>query len=246
MRFLKIFLISIPLFIVLSIIFTFVLKKIPVQRSPLMYIRCAQQRAEGKPMVLKHTWVKFEDISQNLVLAVMLAEDPKFPKHGGFDFEAIEKAMEHNKKSAKKIGASTISQQTAKNVYTWPGRDWIRKGFEAYFTVMIEFTWSKKRIIEVYLNTIEMGDGIYGAEAAAQHYFNKPAKELTIDEAARIATVLPNPRLYQVKNLGEKNKKKNKIVKWMRMFKSKLKELNETETSTPEDEATTKENTKQK
>ena len=128
--------------------------------------------------------------------AVIKAEDYKFYQHNGFDFEAIQKAIEYNKTHKRKIGASTISQQTAKNVFLWPSRSWIRKGLEVYFTVLIEFFWSKERIMEVYLNSIEMGEGIYGVEAVAQEHFNKPAYKLTKRQAALIAATLPNPRKF--------------------------------------------------
>ncbi len=124
---------------------------------------------------------------------MILSEDQNFIKHDGFDFEAIDKALEYNETHKKKRGASTISQQTAKNVFLWPGRSWIRKGFEVYFTFLIELFWSKERIMEVYLNVIEMGDGVYGAQAAAKQFFKKDAKNLSKSESATIAAVLPNP-----------------------------------------------------
>ncbi|MBI2269886.1 MAG: monofunctional biosynthetic peptidoglycan transglycosylase, partial [Bacteroidetes bacterium] len=129
---------------------------------------------------------------------VICSEDQNFLDHHGFDMDAIEKAVKHNKKHKRKRGASTISQQTAKNVFLWPGRSWIRKGFEVYFTFLIELCWSKERIMEVYLNVIEMGNGIYGAEAAAKTFFHKPAKSLTSSQSALIAAVLPNPRKFSV------------------------------------------------
>ncbi len=161
-----------------------------------MVIRCVEQKMDGKDMKLKKDWVSFENISPNLQLAVVCSEDQNFLKHNGFDFEAIDKAMEHNEKSKRKRGASTISQQTAKNLFLWPGRSWIRKGFEVYFTALIELVWSKERIMEVYLNIIEMGDGIYGAEAASEKYFKKSALSLSKQDAALIAAVLPNPRKW--------------------------------------------------
>jgi monofunctional biosynthetic peptidoglycan transglycosylase len=133
-------------------------------------------------------------------LAVVSSEDQIFPDHGGFDWKSIEKAMKYNEKKPNRIrGASTISQQVAKNVFLWQGRDWIRKGLELYFTKMIEWIWGKKRILEVYLNVIEMGKGIFGAEAAAQKYFKKPASKLTRREAAMIAACLPNPKRFTVR-----------------------------------------------
>ena len=151
---------------------------------------------------LKRSYVSMKDISPYAKLAVISSEDQLFPDHDGFDVKNIEKAMEHNEKSRKIRGASTISQQVAKNVFLWQGRDWIRKGLEAYFTVMIELIWGKRRILEVYLNVSEMGKGIYGIEAASRKYFNKPAKSLSRLEAAKIAACLPNPKEYTVKPLS--------------------------------------------
>lgn len=151
---------------------------------------------------LKRSYVSMKNISPYAKLAVICSEDQLFPEHDGFDVKNIEKAIEHNEKSKKIRGASTISQQVAKNVFLWQGRDWIRKGLEVYFTVMIELIWGKKRILEVYLNVSEMGKGIYGVEAASRAYFNKPAKSLSRLEAARIAACLPNPKEYTVKPLS--------------------------------------------
>jgi monofunctional biosynthetic peptidoglycan transglycosylase len=149
---------------------------------------------------LKRDYVSEEDISYHLKLAVIASEDQIFPDHSGFDWKSIEKAMKYNKRKPNRVrGASTISQQVAKNVFLWQGRDYVRKGLEVYFTKMIEWIWGKERILEVYLNVIEMGAGIYGAESAAQAYFNKPAKSLTRREAAMIAACLPNPKKYTVK-----------------------------------------------
>ncbi len=161
-----------------------------------MLIRCVEQKADGKEMTLKHDWVSLEDISPKLQLAVVCSEDQNYLKHYGFDFTAIEKAMKANEAGKKLRGASTISQQTAKNVFLWPGRSYIRKAFEVYFTLLIELCWSKERIMEVYLNSIEMGNGVYGAEAASLYWFKKPAKKLNKDESAAIASILPNPRKY--------------------------------------------------
>ena len=151
---------------------------------------------------LKRDYVDGDEISTNLKLAVIASEDQIYPDHSGFDWKNIKKAMEYNEKKPGRVrGASTISQQVAKNVFLWQGRDWIRKGLELYFTKMIEWIWGKERILEVYLNVIEMGKGIYGAEAAAQAYFKKPAKNLTRREAAMIAASLPNPKVFTVKPL---------------------------------------------
>jgi monofunctional biosynthetic peptidoglycan transglycosylase len=153
---------------------------------------------------MNRDYVDGDNVSYNIKLAVIASEDQIFPDHGGFDWKSIKKAMEYNKRKPNRIrGASTISQQVAKNVFLWQGRDWIRKGLEVYFTKMIEWVWGKKRILEVYLNVIEMGPGIFGAEAASQKYFGKPAKKLTRIEAAMIAAVLPNPKKYSVKPLSK-------------------------------------------
>lgn len=152
---------------------------------------------------LKRDYINRGKISENAKLAVIAAEDQLFPDHSGFDWKNIKKAMAYNKKKPNRTrGASTISQQVAKNVFLWQGRSWIRKGLEAYFTFMIELIWGKKRILEVYLNVIEMGKGIYGIEAASQSYFYKPASSLTRAEAATIASCLRNPKIYTVKPLS--------------------------------------------
>jgi len=148
---------------------------------------------------LKRDYVDFYEMSPSIRLAVMASEDQLFPDHNGFDIKSIKKAMSNNQKKNKRIrGASTISQQVAKNVFLWQGRSWFRKGLEVYFTFMIELFWSKQRILEMYLNVAEMGKGIYGVEAAARNYFKKPASKLTRTEAARIAACLPNPKKYKV------------------------------------------------
>jgi len=149
---------------------------------------------------LKRDYVRYDQMSPNIKLAVISSEDQVFPDHNGFDFKSIKKAMAYNEKKPGRIkGASTISQQVAKNVFLWQGRSWIRKGFEVYFTFMIELLWSKQRILEMYLNVAEMGKGIYGVEAASRNYFKKAAKNLTRYEAALIAAALPNPVKYTVK-----------------------------------------------
>jgi monofunctional biosynthetic peptidoglycan transglycosylase len=162
-----------------------------------MVIRSVEQLSAGKKLQLKHNWVSIDEISKNLSLAVVCSEDQNFPNHFGIDFKAIKRPLEASKNGTKRLrGASTISQQTAKNVFLWPGRSWVRKGFEVYFTFLIEIVWGKERILEVYLNSIEMGTGIYGAEAASRFYFKKNAKNVSRTQAAAIAAVLPNPREY--------------------------------------------------
>jgi monofunctional biosynthetic peptidoglycan transglycosylase len=167
---------------------------------PLTYLM-VQRVFEGRGFERK--WVPLEDISPRLVRAVIAAEDARFCEHRGFEFEAMKKAMENNKRRPNRIrGGSTISQQTAKNVFLWPQRSYVRKGLEAYFTVLIEAIWGKPRIMEVYLNSIEMGPGIYGAEAAARHYFGVGADQLSATQAARMAAILPNPLKWRAAKPG--------------------------------------------
>ena len=184
-------------FFAISIGLVILYKWLPVPLTPLMVIRTVQQTVNGDEIVWKHDWEPIDNISKNLQLAVICSEDQNFLNHSGFDMKAIEKAIEYNKKGKRTRGASTISQQTAKNVFLWPHRSWVRKGLEVYFTFLIELIWSKERIMEVYLNSVEMGKGVYGAEAAAQHWFKKPASNLRKQEAAAIAAVLPNPLRYR-------------------------------------------------
>lgn len=184
------------LFLVASIGLVLLYRFVPVPVTILQLTRCVQQFENEEPIRLKKQWVPLQAISNNLQLAVVCAEDQKFLNHRGFDVKAIEKAIEHNRQQKRKRGASTISQQTAKNVFLWPSRTWVRKGLEVYFTVLIELFWSKQRILEVYLNVIEMGNGIYGAQAASESYFATSAKDLSPAQAALLASVLPNPREY--------------------------------------------------
>lgn len=186
-------------FIGLSVFFVLLFKFVPIFYTPLMAIRSFEG---DKDYNTKHTWKSIDQISPSLQLAVICAEDQLFLEHSGFDRKAIEKAFENNEKGKKIRGGSTISQQTAKNVFLWPGRTWVRKGFEAYFTFLIETLWSKERIMEVYLNSIEMGEGVFGAEAASQHWFKKSAKNLSVKNAAAIAAILPSPQKYRANPPG--------------------------------------------
>ena len=198
-RFIKKTLIGIvAAFFASTILSVLILRWMPVWFTPLMFIRCAQQVSAGEEMKLRHRWVSLDEISPSLPTAVMASEDAHFLEHNGFDYKAIEHAAMRNMKHPEKrrLGASTISQQTAKNVFLWPGRSWIRKGFEVYFTVLIELMWSKERIMEVYLNSIEMSDGIYGASAVAEWHFNTQASQLSKAQCALIAATLPNPRRF--------------------------------------------------
>ena len=196
------------------------LRWLPVYATPLMFIRWAQQIKAGEETKWYHHWVPLEEISPSLSLAVMASEDAHFLDHHGFDFKAIEHAAMRNMKhpEKRKMGASTISQQTAKNVFLWPGRSWTRKGLEVYFTTLIEVMWTKERIMEVYLNSIEMGDGIYGADAVTT------AKELTKAQCALIAATLPNPRKYNSANPSKYMKKRQKRILHEMKFVKPLKE----------------------
>ncbi|WP_333808981.1 monofunctional biosynthetic peptidoglycan transglycosylase [Flavobacterium sp.] len=187
-------------FNIISFSVVLLFKFVPVPFTPLMGIRALEHNAAGKDMVCSHEWVPLEEISLNLQKAVIASEDGRFLEHWGFDFKAMQKAYENNEKGKRLKGGSTISQQTAKNVFLWQGRSYVRKGLEAYYTVLIELIWGKKRIMEVYLNSIEMGDGVYGAEAAAKYWYRKDAANLTRYEAAGIAAILPNPRKYKAAN----------------------------------------------
>lgn len=182
------------LLIGISFIWVLVYRFVPVSYTPLMAIRSFENPENYK---ITQQWIPLNQISPDLQLAVIAAEDQRFFKHKGFDKEAIRKVREYNKSGKGIRGASTISQQTAKNVFLWPKRSWFRKGMEAYLTVLIEIMWPKERILEVYLNSIEMGNGIFGAEAASQYWFNKSASSLTRENAAAIAAILPNPREYR-------------------------------------------------
>ena len=176
-----------------TILSVVILKYVPVYVTPLMLIRACQQMADGQSPTINHEWVPLEQISHNLPQAVMASEDNLFLKHSGFDLEQIQKAQIEAKEGKRQRGASTISQQTARNVFLWPQRSWLRKGLEAYFTFLIEAIWGKERIMEVYLNSIEMGKGIYGAKAVAQCNFGTTPDKLTKDQCAFIAVSLPNP-----------------------------------------------------
>ena len=161
---------------------------------------------------LKRDYVSYVEMGSNVKKAVIAAEDQSFFDHNGFDYKAIEKAMAYNQKGKKIRGGSTISQQTAKNVFLWQGRSWIRKGFEAVYTFIIELVWGKDVILERYLNSIEMGRGVFGVEAASKYYFNKSSQDLTKSEAAWIATILPNPQKYDPKNPSAYLNKKHKWI----------------------------------
>ena len=194
-------------------------KYVPVPFTPLMVIRFFENMADGKENHFSHNWEPIEKISMNLQKAVIASEDGTFLTHNGFDFIAMQKAYKSNERGRKIKGGSTISQQTAKNVFLWQGRSYLRKGLEAYFTVLIEIIWGKERIMEVYLNSIEMGDGVYGAYAATEYWYRRDASSLTMQQAAGIAAILPNPRKFKATGSSSYiNNRKTKIVRVMRQI----------------------------
>jgi monofunctional biosynthetic peptidoglycan transglycosylase len=201
----------------ISIFLVILFKWVPIPFTPLMATRLIENKLDGVDVIFSHDWQPIENISPNLQKAVIASEDGNFLTHNGFDFAAMQKAFENNNKGKKLKGGSTISQQTAKNVFLWQGRSYIRKGLEAYFTVLIELIWGKERIMEVYLNSIEMGKGVYGAQAATQHWYQKDATSLTPREAAGIAAILPNPRKFKASNSSSYiSRRKEKIMRVMR------------------------------
>lgn len=184
----RLLLLAVGIFLIGSVFLVVVYRELPPPATPLMLIRLVEGHGISK------SWRPLSEISPHLAHAAMAGEDAKFCEHHGFDWDAIHAAWHRYEQGTRRLrGASTISMQTAKNVFLWPGRDWIRKGLEAYFTVLIELAWGKPRIMEVYLNVAEWAPGIYGAEAASEHYFHKPARALTVAEAARLAAILPDP-----------------------------------------------------
>lgn len=222
-RIIKILLRIVISFAALSVGLALLYRFVAVPFTPLMVIRCAEQWSAGDKLTMKHDWVSLEEISPHLQLAAVCSEDQNFLTHGGFDWNAIEKAIEYNESGRRIRGGSTITQQTVKNVFLWPGRSYLRKGLEAWFTVLAELLWSKERILTIYLNSIEMGPGIYGAEAAAQHWFRKPAKKLTADEAVAITAILPNPRKYSANPPGPYiARRKQWVKKQMRLWGGRL------------------------
>lgn len=195
----KIMLWSVVGFFVSTFLTVAMFRWMPVYITPLVVIRQIEAALDGKWLPLNKDWVSIDEISPHLQRAVIASEDPKFLSHNGFDFEAIAKAIDANKRRKVKMGASTISQQTAKNVFLYPSRTYLRKGLEVYFTVLMEMLWDKKRILEVYLNVIELGPGVYGAEAASQYYWKRPATKISVGEAQLFAAILPNPRRWNPK-----------------------------------------------
>jgi len=199
----------------LSILWVIILKWVPVWYTPLMFRRMGEAAIEGREIKLERTWVPLESVSSKYIAACLAAEDNLFATHHGFSERAIRAAWEHNKKGGKLRGGSTISQQTAKNVFTFGTRTWVRKGIETYYTVLIELIWGKERIMEVYCNIAELGDGIYGVEAASQIYFHRPAKRLTSAQAALMVAALPSPRRYSITNPGPYMRKRQGKIQWL-------------------------------
>lgn len=189
-------------FVIITVSWVVIYRFVPPPVTFLMTKRLYQQLSDNRPLKLEKEWKPLGKMSPHLPSAAIASEDQRFMSHNGFDWQAIRKAYRENKNGNRKRGGSTISQQVAKNVFLWPGRSYLRKGFEAYFTILIELIWSKKRIMEVYLNVAEMGIGVFGAEAAAWYYFDKPASDLSRYQAALIAAILPNPTEYPVRNPG--------------------------------------------
>lgn len=208
-------------FNIISLFFVVLYKFVPVPYTPLMVIRYFENKSAGKDIETKHHWVPLENISKNLQKAVIASEDGRFFEHYGLDFSAMQKAAVGNFKGKKLKGGSTITQQTSKNVFLWQGRSYFRKALEAYYSVLIELIWGKERILEVYLNSIEMGDGIYGAEAATQHWYKKDCKSLTRMQAAGIAAILPNPRRFSPNGSAYISRKQSRIARYILMTKLK-------------------------
>ena len=220
MKILPLILRGVLLFFVLSILWVIALRFTNPPITYLMLQRGIERKMDGKDWKLERQWLDYEDISSNLKRAALAAEDANFMTHSGFDRLAIKQAFERNKAGKSLRGGSTISQQTAKNVFLWPGRSWFRKGLETYFTVLIELFWSKKRILEVYLNVIETGQGVYGAEAGAQYYFKKSARNLTRKEAALMIVILPSPQKWDARNPSNYvNRRANQIVRQLNYYK---------------------------
>lgn len=208
-------------FVIGSVVLVALYKFIDPPITPLMLLRVGEGLFSGSPIGIKKDWVPYEEISPHVFRALMSGEDAKFLRHDGFDWKAIERAKKLNArlKGKKTFGASTISMQTSKNVFLWHGRNYLRKGLEAYFTVLIEAVWGKRRILEVYANVIEWGDGVYGIEAAGQFYFKKRAGELSVDEAALLAAIVPNPRKWSA------SKPTKYILKRKAFIKARMKSL---------------------
>ncbi|WP_111414737.1 monofunctional biosynthetic peptidoglycan transglycosylase [Billgrantia lactosivorans] len=189
-------------FVILSILLVILLRYVPVYGSMVMLERKVEAWTAGESLPIQHRWRPWEELSDHAKLAVIAAEDQRFAVHRGFDVDEMRRAWEASRNGARLRGASTISQQTAKNLFLWTGRNWVRKGVEAWFTVLIEALWPKQRILEVYLNIVEWDHGVFGLEAAGQHYFGVSAESLSEVHASRLAAILPNPRGWDATRPG--------------------------------------------
>ena len=219
MRLFRIILRLVLALLLLSVGSVAIYRFVPVPVTPLMVRNAVGAALKGEPTTFHHDWVPMDEISVHLANAVVASEDQRFYQHKGFDWKEINNAIEERKAGKRKRGGSTISQQTAKNVFTFCTSTWARKAIEAYYTVLIEWMWPKERILEVYLNSIEMGPSIYGAEAVANHHFGKSAEELTRSECALIAATLPNPKRYSSKNPSQyMRRRQNDILGQMRLM----------------------------
>jgi len=186
--------------LVITVVPVLVLRWVPPPASAVMVEAAVENLARGRPVAIRYRWADWNTIAPSMRLAVVAAEDQRFPSHWGFDFRSIAGAVERNETRRRPRGASTITQQVAKNMFLWRGQSYVRKGLEAYFAVLLELCWPKRRILEVYLNVAEFGDGIYGVGAASEAFFKKPPSSLTRSEAALLAAVLPNPRRFRAGN----------------------------------------------
>ncbi len=205
---------------ILSIGIVVLYRYVPVPFTPLMIRNALSGAVKGESITFYHEWVPLSEISPHLPSAVIASEDQRFYNHDGFDWKEINNAIEEHKAGKRRRGGSTISQQTAKNVFTFCSSTWLRKAIEAYYTILIEWIWPKERILEIYLNSIEMGPRIYGAEAVAQHHFNKPASGLTRADCALIAATLPNPKRYSSKTPSSyMRRRQNDILKQMKLMR---------------------------
>lgn len=211
-RIIRFFFRLIIILLLLSVGSVVLYRYVPVPITPLMVRNAIGDAIEGKPIRIRHDWVPLTEMSPHLKSAVIASEDQRFYSHDGFDWKEISNAIEERRAGKRKRGGSTISQQTAKNVYTFCTSTWARKGIETYYTLLIEWIWPKERILEVYLNSIEMGPGIYGAEAVAQEHFGKPAAKLTRAECALIAATLPNPKRYSSKTPSQYMRKRQRDI----------------------------------
>lgn len=196
-----------------SALLVLVLRWVPPPGSALMVERKVESWIDGKPIDLQRTWRPWAELPDDLKIAVIAGEDQKFANHWGFDIDAIKAAIEHNQEGGSVRGASTLTQQVAKNLFLWSGRSWLRKGFEVWFTGLLELLWPKQRILEVYLNSVEWGDGVFGAEAAAKHHFNIGAPYLSAHQASLLAAVLPNPHKWSA---GQPTAYINRRASWIR------------------------------